>query len=253
LDRIERVINLLSYLASSGKACGVTEISKRLKIDKSSVSRILSTLEKLNWVVQFPDSTYGLSVKPLEFGLSIISGIDIKKVSQPHLVELNNITQETTGLNVPIGLEYILLDQVECKLPLRHVLQLGTRTPLWFGAPGKAMLAFMDESEINEIIDKIKSSSEKIPVSGEILEIGKLLGEIDEVRKQGFTISTGELTSACVAVASPVFDHRNKVIGSIIVTGPIPRFNKKIARDFGPLVKQTAKDISIKLGSSYNL
>jgi IclR family transcriptional regulator, KDG regulon repressor len=253
LDRTERLINILSYIASTGKPCGVTEISKNLSIDKTSVSRILSTLAKLDWLVQSPDSAYTLSVKPLEFALAVISGIDIKSVSHTNLVVLNKTTRETAALLVPAGLDYILVDEVECSLPLRYVFQLGSRTPLWFGAPGKAILAFMDPSELEEVITKIKKAETRFPASDKLLDIDQMLAELGEVRRQGFTASTGELSRVAMAVASPIFDRHDKVAGSIIITGPTSRINKKNSHHFGVLVKQTANNISAQLGSNFRL
>jgi IclR family acetate operon transcriptional repressor len=251
LDKTERVLNILDYIASTGKYCGVTEISKKLQIEKSSVSRILSTLAKLGWLSQSADSTYTLSVKPLEFALSVISGIDIKTVSHTHLVELNKVTKELCGLEVPVGFDYILMDVIECTLPLRYVLPLGSRAPLWFGAPGKSILAFMDQADLDEILEKIKKPKPRFPATNKLLDISQLLADLDEIRAQGYHLSTGELASETMAVSSPIFDRHNKVVGSLIVTGPISRINKKNAREFGAVVKQTAKNISTQLGSNY--
>ena len=253
MDRVERVINILNYLASSGKPCGVTEIGKRLKLDKSSVSRVLSTLEKLKWAVKLPDSTYSLGDRPIEFGLSILSRVDLRKVSQPYLIEMNNTTHETCGLSIRIGIEDIYLDQVESTFPIRHVLPLGTRGPLWSGATGKAMLAYMDKGEVDEIIENLRKSGEVILASGKTLDVSELLEEIADVRKLGFAVTSGERSTAATAVASPIIDYNNKVIGCIGITGPLPRLSEEIARGFGPPVKQAAQNISIKLGSSSRL
>jgi IclR family transcriptional regulator, KDG regulon repressor len=253
LDRVERVISILNYLAESGKPCEVREISADLDIEKSSVSRVLSALKKLKWVEQFPDSTYGLGDKPLEFGLTIISRLDLRKVSQPFLAELNNITHETAGLTIRMGLEEIYLDQVESKFPVRHVLQLGDREVLSRGATGKAMLAYMDRHEAEKVIEHLRNSGKTVLISGKTLIISKLLDELVEIKKQGFAISIAERSQSSACVASPIIDHNNIVTGCISVTGPLPRFNEETARGYGPLLKKAAQEISVKLGSNYLL
>jgi DNA-binding IclR family transcriptional regulator len=249
LDRVERVINILNYLASSQKPCEVREISKQLRIEKSSVSRVLAVLKKLKWVDQLPDSTYILGDKPLEFGLSIISRVDLRKIAQPYLTELNNVTHETSALTIRMGFEEIYMDQVESKFPVRLVLQLGGREVLWRGATGKAMLAYMDSGEVDQVFEELKKSSRITLVSGKVLVINKLLEEIAEVRKQGFAVSIAERSQAAACVASPIIDRNNKVAGCISVTGPLPRFNEETAKGYGPLLKKAAQDISAKLGS----
>jgi DNA-binding IclR family transcriptional regulator len=251
MDRIERVLNILNYLASSRKPCGVTEISKKFHIDKSSVSRVLSSLERQKWVFQLPDKTYDLGNKPLEFGLSVLSRVELRKVSKQHLIELNDITNETVGLGFRLGFEEMYLDQAECKHVVRAVIELGIKSPIWRGATGKAMLAYMDKSEVDEVIDHLSKSDERVLASGKILEIDKLLEQLSEIRRQGFAVSVGERATGATNVASPIFDHNNKVIGNISITGPLPRFNEEIARGFGPQVKQASQSISMKLGSNH--
>ena len=253
MDRIERVVNILDYLALSKKPCGVTEISKKLHIDKSSVSRILSSLERQQWVFQLPDSTYDLGNKSLEFSFSVLSRIELRKVSKPHLIELNNITKESACLNFRMGFEDILLDQVECKHVVRAVLELGQKGPLWKGATGKVMLAYMADSEVEEVIDHLRKSDDSVLASGEVLDIDQLLAQLPEIKKQGFAISVGERSVAATNIASPIIDNNNNVIGTISITGPLPRFNEKVARSFSHVVKQAAQEISMKLGANYRI
>ncbi len=253
MDRVERVVYILDYLATAGQACGVTEISKKLNLDKSSVSRILTTLEGLKWVVQSSDSSYSLGIKPLEFGLAVLSHIDVRKISGPYLTELNALTGETAALSIRTGYEEVFLDQVECKQPIRAVLELGIKGPFWCGGSGKSMLAYLGKDEVDLIIDELRKSGDIILASGKKLEFDRLREELAEIRKLGYAISIGERSAAAVCIASPIFDQYNKVIGCIGVTGPLPRFSERVARSFGAKIKDTAQNISAKMGSSQKL
>ena len=71
MDRIERTIAILNYLSSSKKSCSVKEMSQRLKIDKSSVSRVLSSLESLDWVIKLPNNSYDIGNKSVEFSVTV--------------------------------------------------------------------------------------------------------------------------------------------------------------------------------------
>lgn len=251
LDKVERVATILNYLASSREPCGVTEISKALKISKSSVCRILSSLERLKWIAQSQDSKYALGDNALDFSLSILSSIDMRNISLPHLYELNSVTNETAGLTLRVGLEDICIEQIESKNPVRHVLPLGGRFPLWSGATGKAMLAYMDESEVDEVLDDLRRSGVSVLASGQEIDINKLLYELTEVKNAGFAISIGERTPVTGAVASPIIDRNNKVVGSVLVTGPLPRFDADMARSYANSVKRAGINISMRLGSNY--
>lgn len=251
MDGEARLTSILDYMAKHKTPCRVTELSKQLRITKSSVCRTLMSLERLKWVVQLPSEEYVLGDKTLEFSLLVLSGIEIRSASLPYLEELNNITKETVGLIIRIDMEDICIDQVESENLVRHVLMLGSKHPLWTGATGKVILANMDDSEIEEVIGSLSKLGNVVLASGQLLDIDKLKNELAEIRRTGYAISLGELTAMAVAVAAPIFE-RNKVVGSIAVTGPLPRFDEKLARSYGDLVVRTARNISMRLGSTWN-
>lgn len=250
MDSEERIISILSYMAKDKTPHRVTEVSKELGITKSSVCRILMSLERFQWVAQLPTDEYVLGDKVLEFSAKVLSGYNIRNLCYPYLEELNYVTKETVGLVVRIGTdEHTCIDQIESNNLVRHVLSMGNRHPLWKGATGKAILANLDKNEINSIFRNLKHTGQLLLASGKMLEIDDLKKELAEIRRTGYAISIGELTEVTAAVAAPIF-VRNKVTAGIIITGPLPRFNEKIARDYGQLVSKTAQDISIRLGST---
>ncbi len=249
MDRVERITNIISLMAYRRSPCRVTELGSELKIDKSSISRILSSLERKQWVKKLPNDEYILGDRILELSLSVLSGIGIRQVSLPYLYELNNQTRETVGLTIRVDFDDILVDQVESQNSVRHVLKLGMRYPLWNGATGKAILANMEESEIEAVYSNLKRAGDIILASGMKLNIDKLKEELETIRRQGYAISLGERTPVTSAVAAPIFD-RNKVTGAVLATGPLPRFDELVANRCTGFVIQAARNISLRLGSS---
>jgi DNA-binding IclR family transcriptional regulator len=249
MDRVERITSIINLMASSRAHWRVTELVSELKIDKSSISRILSSLERKQWVKKLPNDEYILGDRILELSLSVLSGNDIRRVSLPYLYELNNQTKETVGLAILLDFEDITIDQVESQNSVRHVLVLGRRYPLWNGATGKAILANMEESEIQAVCSNIEKAGDLILASGMKLTIDKLREELATIRRQGYAISLGERTPVTSAVAAPIFE-RNKVKGAVLATGPLPRFDELVARKCAGFVIQTARNISLRLGSS---
>lgn len=249
MDREERVTSILYYMAKRKTPCRVTEISKELRITKSSVCRVLMSLERLKWVTQLQSEEYVFGDKLLEFSSSVLSGVDVRNVSRPYLEELNYVTKETVGLSIRTGMEDICIDQIESKNLVRHVLKMGTGYPLWSGATGKAILANMNENEAEEVLSELSKVGEAVLASGQTIEIDKLKKELAEIRRCGYAVSTGERTSVTAAIAAPIFE-RNKVIGAIGVTGPLPRFDEELARSYSKLLIQAARNISIRLGST---
>jgi DNA-binding IclR family transcriptional regulator len=249
MDRVERITSIIGLMAYRKTPWRVTELGSELKIEKSSISRILASLEKKQWVKKLPNEEYVLGDRMLELSLSVLSGTDIRRVSLPYLYELNSETRETAGLTIRVDFEDIVIDQVESQNSVRHVLGLGIRYPLWSGATGKAILANMEESEIEAFCSSLKKAGDLILASGVKLNIDKLREELVIVRKQGYAMSLGERTPITSAVAAPIFE-RNNVTGAILATGPLPRFDELVAKKCSGFVIQAARNISLRLGSS---
>jgi IclR family KDG regulon transcriptional repressor len=248
MDRVERITSIISLMAYHRSPWRVTELASELKIDKSSISRILASLERKQWVKKLPNDVYVLGDRILELSLSVLSGIDVKRVSLPYLHELNNQTRETVGLAIRVDFEDMVIDQVESQNSVRYVLNLGLRHPLWSGATGKAILANMEESEIEDLFANLKKSGDLILASGVKLNIDKLREELVIARRQGYAKSVGERTPVTSAVAAPIFE-RNKVTGAILAAGPLPRFDETVAKNCSRYVIRAARNISKRLGS----
>lgn len=246
---MERVIAIISYLAATNEPCGVTEMSRELRLGKSSVYRVLSSLENVQWVAQKPETQkYTLGIRVLEFSLSRLSNLDLRSASLSHLEELGSATKETAMLSGRVGLERIAIEQVPGYYEVRYFAEPGRRLPLWCGAPGKVMLAHMEESEVEAVIDNLGKSGVSVLASGQPLDIDRLREELGEIRRQGFAVTVGERVAGGSGVAAPIFGYNHRVVGAISVTGPLPRFSADLARHYGPLVSQAARQISLKLG-----
>lgn len=253
MNKKDSGMNVLSFLAISEKPCSLSEISEKLSLEPGNMERILWMLEELKCVVHYPDDTYSLGDEPLPSSAADRPGINLNKICQPYIFALNDITHETAGLYFRTGFEDYCADQVESNQMLRIVLPLGLKCPLWSGATGKAMLAYMGKNEVEGVIRSLEKLGEPTLASGKIVEISKLLDEIDGVKQLGFSTATEERARGVVCTASPLIGHNNQVIGGICVTGPIARFNETVARENGPLVKRVAQNINLKLGARYLL
>jgi DNA-binding IclR family transcriptional regulator len=141
MDPTERIILVVNYLAADQLYHGITEISKKLKLSKASIHRILSTLERQRWVIQDPETQkYRLGSAILEIGLSNMSQLDIRVASLPYLYQLRDSINESAMLSLRVGFERIFIDQIQDKHEIRLIAELGKRHPLWYGAQGKVIL-----------------------------------------------------------------------------------------------------------------
>jgi IclR family transcriptional regulator, KDG regulon repressor len=251
LDTIDRVTTIVSYLASSNSSKRLTEIAKQLGLSKTSTYRILHSLEKSQWVACESDTKmYRIGYKILELGLAILSNTTVKIISLRYLNDLRNLTGETVGLSIRIGNESMFIEEMQSTRELRYITPMGKRIPLWYGSIGKAILSNMQEDERAKLLDELLQSGTPHLPSGKALDLDELLAELDEVRKQGYAVSIEEREPGASAVAAPIFNRHNEVVGAINVVGPSERINKDTLKKYGILARESAEKITREMGAS---
>lgn len=210
--------------------------------------RTLSQLENEQLVAQdVATRGYVLGVKVMEIGLIAQSQLDLRSASRPYLHQLRDETGETVSLSLRIGLERMFVDLVESKHEVRQIPEMGKRSPLWCGS-GKAILAFLGESDSGAVMESLRSAGTQVLASGQILDAGRLREQLAQVRSQGFVVTVGERQPGVVGVAAPIFGREHQVLGAICVGGPLPRFGVEEATRFVAAVVGAAGRISLCLG-----
>jgi len=251
MDTVDRVISVISFLAKDFAFHGVTEIGSELNLSKTTVHRILSALEKKQWVFVDPSTNkYRLDSSSIQFGSYLISSSDLRSLSLAHLHNLAEATNESAFLNLRVALERLYIEQVNSKQELRSVVELNKRFPLWIGASGKVILAYLDEEDITRVLDVLKFSGIHSYISGRIVDVKALRAELVKIKKDGYAITSSERVLGSTTLAAPILGYQSTVVGSISITGPTPRFSVEVANRYIPLVKKAAKDITSALTNS---
>jgi DNA-binding IclR family transcriptional regulator len=241
-------ITIVSYLVGSKAPQKLAEIGKALDISGSTAFRVLSQLKESGWVIRDPETKrYRPGVGLLELALSLISQLDLKTVAAPFLEKMGREVDEGVTLSTRIGLERIYIHHIQTEHELQQVVSWGKRLPLWCGAPGKAILAYVGHKDTEAALAGLRQSGATSFASGAPINEEKLRRELSEIRTNGFSVSSGERVLGTNSVAAPIFDHEG-VVGAISVSGPEPRLTLKMAIGYGPLVRKTADSISIELG-----
>jgi DNA-binding IclR family transcriptional regulator len=250
MDTTERVIATVAFLARDREYHGVTEMCTALGITKATAHRILSSLLRLNWAERDPHSRkYRMGVAATRLGLAVVSNFDLVTASAPYMFRLVDLTKETVMLTMRVGLERMYLQQVPGTYEVRQTVELGKLYPLWNGAPGEAILAHLEESEIDKVLDKMHDSGMKVLASGQVLVPEEVRKSLEQIRENGFAVSIGKRIPGAVAVAAPIYDSNSQVIGAISIGGPSSRFTSEVAIQAGPSVSAAAKNISMRLGN----
>lgn len=246
LGTLVKAIRVLELFTVDSPHWGITEISKELKLNKSSVFRIIQTLQREGYVKQDEfGSRYTLTAKFLWLGSVVASQMDILKQSKQEIESLWQKTGGTVVVRVIEGSELVTVAIRESSQGLRVSHPIGSRVNFNYGAIGKAILAHLTEQEVHKILER--KHLDKF-TSKTIVSARSFLQELEDVRRNRFAFSDEEALQGVRAVGAPIFDISETPFAGISVGLPVFRFPKSKIGELGRLVRQAANQISINLG-----
>ncbi len=237
---VERALDLLVAVERAGRSVGPTELAEATAIPKATAVRLLGVLERRG-LVQKEQGRYqiGAGVVPLSRGF--LTGNDLPRAALPVMEDLALATGETVSLNVRQGFERVCVQRVESSHPLRYTLRLGERLPLHVGAIGLVLTAAMPEEELRRFMDQL---GEIRLATGETLAKEELLAKLEQIRRQGFAISSGERQAGVVSVSAPVVRQGRGPVAALTVTGPLSRMTTEKVEYLTHEVPRAAREIS---------
>lgn len=238
---IVKAFKLVELLVSKNEF-GLAELSGLLKLPKTTVHRMLLTLESLGYVEQNPENLhYMASIKFFELGCQVAQKLNFIEIAQPFMVKLSEETGETINLGILDGIDIVCVDKVESKHHLKLDQPIGFRYKAYCTAFGKAVLAFLPEEERGRLF----SEHTITPCTSKSLQtVSEIEEDLQGARKQGYTVDNEEGISGVCCVGAPIFDHDLKVVAGISIAGPTLRIKEENIEHLAKLVKETAALIS---------
>jgi IclR family acetate operon transcriptional repressor len=226
----------------------VTEVAHDLRLNVSTAYRLLRTLELHRFVQQDGDTAkYRLGMRSLALGHAFLATIELSQIARPTLVRLMETAMETVLLMVLDGDMGLHLDRVESPRRVRVATSIGSREHLHSGAVGKAILAYLPEEQMQQIV-RARGLPRFTPNT--ITDPGTLARHLADVRRAGFAIDDVETEEGVRCVGAPLFDPVGRVTASISVAGPAYRLPMAKLRRLGKVVKAAAQEISIAWSGS---
>lgn len=240
-----RAVDILDCFRPDQPDLGVSEIARQLKMSRSTVGRIVTTLHSLGILSQNPTTRrYMMGSKVLTWSTAYMSQWDVLSAGRPALAELHRITCETVSLYVLDGTERVCVECIESPERVRVVVRRGERMPLHAGSAGKALLAFAPE----ELVKLVLSQPLPRMTSNTITRRKELLKELESIRSCGYATSHAERFEDALGLAAPIFDSTGKVVAVLNVAGPLMRFTDAEVTKFAPRIMQLAEQVSLALG-----
>lgn len=243
---VERALDILEAFVDSKEALGITELSRRVKLNKSTTYRIVQALRARNYIHQdHQTNKYGLGYRTLRLASSFLNQNKLREIARTYLEELSRKTLQTVQLAILEGDKVVYIDQVEGTDIFQVRLRIGDRGPLHCTAAGKSILAFLAEGEVEKIFEK----SKLLPLTNKtITSMNRLKEELRKIRRIGFSFSDQEYDKDLRAIGAPIIGNGSRVIGALALVAPYNRIKVKEVTYYGMMVKETGLNISLEMG-----
>jgi IclR family transcriptional regulator, KDG regulon repressor len=244
---LQRGLRMLQLIGQAGRGVPASEIAKLSGLPVSTVHRFLVNLEAGGFLTKDEHSNYHLGVACVSLGQAAREQLDVRKVSLPHLEQLNHSTRETVHLTVRHKLTAVYIEKLDSPEPLRIHSRIGASVPLYCTGVGKVMLAYLGDEELAIVVNELELRRFTENTVGSIQE---LQTQLARVRKDGFACDMEEHEPHIRCIAAPIWDPTGAVNASLSVTGPAVRMSTARLREIAPLVRDAGLKISRDLGFS---
>ena len=248
---VARATQLLDELAASDAPVGVNELARRIGVNASTASRLLSTLQDAGLVTRADSGPYRLGLKLVTLSERVLASLDVRALARPLLARLVAETGETATLSVPGESEAITVDFVPSASSVVSMARVGRPSVSHATAAGKVMLAFAGgEAPVGRSLGWERGGRRFLTpfTARTITDPAALAAELDTVRARGWAEAVGEREPDLAALAAPVFGRDGELAAILGVQGPVSRLPAPTRRALREPLLVAAADLSLALG-----
>jgi len=245
LSSVGTAIQLLKAFSEEQVDIGISELSRRLGVAKSTVHRLAATLAAEGLLEQDRETEkYRLGIALFRLGALVRRRMDISSQGRPYLYALREKTNETVHLAILDGTEIMYVYNLESTQAIRMRSDLGVRKPAYCTAEGQAILAFQPQAVVDAVI--AQGLSPRTPQT--VTDPAELIKALAVVRQRGCAIEDEESEIGMRGISAPIRNDAGEVVASVGIAGPVTRLSKKAIAAFIPHVIETADLVSSRLG-----
>ena len=245
LQSVDNALRIIETLTESGPELGVSELSRQLGLGRSTVHRLLATLEARGFVSQNPATTkYKLGIKLVNVSAVILRQMNIITEAKPYLKELSATTGEAAHLGLLNRDEIVFVDKVHGSNPAKMTSVVGLSKPAHITSIGKVLLANTTADRIDHYLQRINLQP-YTPHS--IIDKAKLKEELERIRATGHGEDQQESEEGLVCFAAPIRNIHGEAIAAISVSGAASCMNER-KPELIACVKKTAEELSLACG-----
>ena len=246
VQAIARATDVLFALSAGPQT--LTDVSRSSGLSKGTAYRLLDTLSyKMLVIKEEKSNLYMLGPGALMLLEGVLSGVGrLIGASQSTLTRLWEESNETVTIHLRVGGERVCVYEMPSRNPLRFTTGVGTRTPLHAGSAGKAILAAMSPEDLDDLLHKMTLNR---LTDRTLTDPTALARDLARIRRQGYSISLGEVVVGAAAVSIALRGSRG-VLGSMSVLGPASRMNQARQRHFAQSLIEAGTKVEAVLADS---
>lgn len=242
-----RGLEILRLFRPEQPTLSLVEIANQLGVSRTTPFRLLFTLQHLGYLKQNENTKrYELTPKVLELGFAYLNTLQITDVAKPYLERLRNETGGSAHVGILDDTSVVYVACESARGVTRFSVAVGSRLPAHATAIGKTLLAFQPKDKWQELllISDLHSYTKDTKTM-----ITALLKELEVVRNQGFSISSGEFEAGVRSVAAPIFSENGELVAAISVAAPESVLPEDyVARSVLPAILEAADELSAFYG-----
>lgn len=245
-NTVDRTLSILEAVSHSEHGLTNSDISRRLKIPKSSASYILRVLENRGYLLRENGSgKYRLGLKLMGLTRDMLTHIDVREIAKPVMEEFVRRVNLSSHLAVLDNGRAVYVEKVEALNFVKMDIWVGHRLPVHSTAIGKVLVSNMTPDEISGILN-LRGMDKRTPKT--IMTPAKYLKEIEKVKTFGFAIDNEENSSGVRCVAAPVFDAQGQIVAALGTSATTTQLNEDNLPKIVKLIQQSGLNISGQMG-----
>lgn len=246
INSLDRALRILEILGDSDNNIGVTELGRKLDVDKSTAYRLVATLVARGYIEQEPETKkYTLGLKIVELSSKVLDKLELRKVAKPFMKELVQLTDETVHLAILDLGNVVCIDQEETPSMINVNMAVGREAPGHCTSIGKVLWAYLKEEELDYILKKKVLTGY---TGRTITSIPELKLHLKKVKEQGYALDDEEFTIGVRCIAVPVWNYKNKVIASLGTSGLAVNISLDRVEELVKTIVEVRDRLCLKLG-----
>ncbi|MGA2466083.1 MAG: IclR family transcriptional regulator [Thermodesulfobacteriota bacterium] len=246
IQSVNRAIEILSLFNRRRPRLGITEISRILGLPKGTVHGIVRTLLKGRFLQQeLEGRKYQLGLKIYEMGVTLVGNLEINQRAAGPLNKLSKSSRLVSRMAIWDGDSALIILTIDPHFNAPFFNQIGPHVPGYSSAVGKAILASLDEQELNSYLDQ----TDLVPYTTKtITQRGRLLRDLEKTRQKGYATDQEESVLGMSCIGAPIYGREGNLVASISLSGDPQHFQGKWLEGMSEKLLKVAGEISRAMG-----